>query len=266
MEHNFPCNSTRLYFGLLNMSNKLGWKNPFGATNQQLAALIGCDEKTLIRCRKPLIKSGLILVKRGCKNTPNSIRLNTIHWKNSSENASEYVPINDSENASENASHHKTETKTKTTSYTCSDVQIENIFKAYPRRVGKKNALKKIKEACLEHGPDLVLEKTKAYALVRKGLPQTFTPLPSTWYNQGRFLDEPEMWTFADSQPSNAAPWSAIKQLELVEAEIKQLKERHANPQPGGGYSWQGVPERFKKLYKQLLSRRDELKPKAMGL
>ena len=56
MEHTFPCTSTRLYFGLLNLSNKLGWKNPFGATNQQLAALVQCDEKTLIRCRKVLVK------------------------------------------------------------------------------------------------------------------------------------------------------------------------------------------------------------------
>ena len=262
MEHNFPCTSTRLYFGLLNLSNKLGWKNPFGATNQQLAALVQCDEKTLIRCRKVLVKTGLISVKRGCKNTPNSITLNAIHWKYSSENASENVPINDRESAS----HHKTETETKTVVYMD---QVEEVFKLYPRRVGKKPATDPIKEAIRNHGYEFILEKTKAYSEARKDLEMEFTPHPSTWFRQERFMDDPATWVIAGSQSRSSqptTPYDARQQLELVNIEIKTIKERHAAPEPGGGYHWNGVPQHIKDSYKRLVARRKELKPIAMGL
>jgi len=255
LEYNFPCNATRLYFGLLNMANRLGWKNPFGATNQQLAALVQCDEKTLIKCRKVLVKSGLISVKRGCKNTPNSITLNAIHWNISSESSSE------------SSSHLKTETKTKRVYI----AQIEEVFKIYPRRVGKKAAINRIREAMHDHGYEFILEKTIAYAKAREGQPLEFTPHPATWYNQGRYLDEPDTWAVTGSQsgssPSTTMPvWEAQKTLALVEADMKLIKETHAYPSPGGGYSWGGVDQKHKDAFRKLRDRRDELKPIAMGL
>jgi hypothetical protein len=260
LEHSFSANATRLYFGLLNMANRIGWKNPFGATNQQLAALIQCDEKTLIKCRKVLVKSGLISVKRGCKNTPNSIALNAIHWNISSEYSSESSSVS----SCESSSHLKTKTKTKRIYI----AQIEEVFKIYPRRVGKKAAINRIREAMHDHGYELILEKTKAYAKAREGQPIEFTPHPATWFNQGRYLDEPDTWAVTGSQSgsSTMSVWEAQKQLTLVEAEMKQIKETHAYPSPGGGYSWGGVDQKHKDAFRTLRDRSKVLKPIAMGL
>jgi hypothetical protein len=38
-----------------------------------------------------------------------------------------------------------------------------------------------------------LLEKTRLYATVR-GKDKAFIPHPSTWFNQDRFLDDPETW------------------------------------------------------------------------
>ena len=266
MEHNFPCNSTRLYFGLLNLSNKLGWKNPFGATNKQLSALVQCDEKTLIKCRSKLAETGLISVKRGYKNNPNSITLNAIHWNNSSVSSSISSSVSSSISSSETSSHHKTETETKTVVYMD---QVEEVFKLYPRRVGKKPATDPIKEAIRKHGYEFILEKTKEYAEARKDLEMEFTPHPSTWFRQERFMDDPDTWVISGSQSRSSqptTPYDARQQLELVNIEIKTIKERHATPEPGGGYHWNGVPQHIKDSYKRLVARRKELKPIAMGL
>jgi len=264
MEAGIPSNATRLYFGLLNMSNRLGWKNPFGATNQQLAALLKCDIKTVIKCRNLLANSGLITVSRGWKNKPTLITLNEIVWNFSSESSTQ----SSTQSSSESSNHHKTETKTKTRIYIA---QVEEVFKIYPRRVGKKAAIKRIREAMHDHGYEFILEKTKAYAKAREGLDIEYTPHPATWYHQGRYLDEPDTWAVTGSQSGSSpsttmSDWEAQKQLVLVEADMKQIKETHAYPSPGGGYSWSGVDQKHKDAFRKLRDRRDELKPIAMGL
>ena len=261
MEHNFPCNSTRLYFGLLNLSNKLGWKNPFGATNKQLSALVQCDEKTLIKCRSKLVETGLISVKRGYKNNPNSITLNAIHWNISSESSSISSSISSSVSSSESSSHHKTETKTKSN---ITSGQVDQIYDAYPLKVGRKACTPAITRAIQELGFDKLLKTTQAYAQVR-GSKKEYTPHPKTWFGQGRYNDDPESWADRVSESSTTS-FDARKQLELVETELKQIKERHAFPEPGGGYSWHGVSPHIIKQYKRLQGRRKELKPIAMGL
>lgn len=147
--------------------------------------------------------------------------------------------------------------------------QVEEVFKLYPRRVGKKPATDPIKEAIRNHGYEFILEKTKAYAEARKNLEMEFTPHPSTWFRQERFMDDPATWVIAGSQSRSSqptTPYDARQQLELVNIEIKTIKERHATPEPGGGYHWNGVPQHIKDSYKRLVARRKELKPIAMGL
>ena len=258
LEYSFPPNVTRLYFGLLNMSNRLGWKNPFGATNQQLAALVQCDIKTLIKCRNLLVNSGLITVSRGWKNKPTLIELNEFVWNYSSE----YSTQSSTQSSSESSNHHKTKTKTK-----IYREQLEEVFNLYPRRIGKIEGLKQIKQAIKDHGLEFIIEKTKAYAKAREDKPMEYTPHPATWFFQERFNEDPATWAVAGSESgSSSHPWGYMKQLELVEAEIKRIKERHAYPEPGGGYSWKGVSQRHKDTHKKLIARRNELKPKAMGL
>ena len=73
--------------------------------------------------------------------------------------------------------------------------QIENIYQAYPRHVGKEVALKAIKNSLLKSGLnyDTMMERVKKFAISKKGRGE-FCPHPSTWFNQGRYDDDPAEW------------------------------------------------------------------------
>jgi hypothetical protein len=69
----------------------------------------------------------------------------------------------------------------------------EIIYSAYPKKVGKPEALKAIRKALLKTTFDDLLAKTKAYAEARSGN-LNFCAHPSTWFNQERFNDDPSTW------------------------------------------------------------------------
>lgn len=73
--------------------------------------------------------------------------------------------------------------------------EVEEIYQAYPRKVGKKAAESAIR-AAVNRGatPEYLLEATTEYARSRVGKEQTFTPHPQTWYQQGRYDDDRSEW------------------------------------------------------------------------
>lgn len=90
------------------------------------------------------------------------------------------------------------------------------IFNLYPpkRKVGKLIALRSIEKALKRLPAPQLREKTKAYAEAVKRWPpgnENFIPLPATWFNQGRYLDDPATWERV--APENAA---AGRRQELV--------------------------------------------------
>jgi uncharacterized protein YdaU (DUF1376 family) len=101
-------------------------------------------------------------------------------------------------------------------------IDIERIYQAYPRHVGKRAALKAIERAChriaVEHDSDWLLKKVQAYALTRHGEDPQYTPHPSTWFNEGRYDDE-----FAKS---NVAPSAAKPKSPYEQDWERQLEER----------------------------------------
>lgn len=82
------------------------------------------------------------------------------------------------------------------------ECMAEEIYRAYPLKVGKPLAILKIKKALKEPAdgfsgqewPQELLEITKRFAKARSGEDNGFTPHPSTWFNQRRFEDDPETW------------------------------------------------------------------------
>jgi hypothetical protein len=64
-EHCFKPSEFSLYFHLLDVSNSLGWKNPFKQGNLVICATIGVSEPVLQRSRQKLADSGLINFKSG---------------------------------------------------------------------------------------------------------------------------------------------------------------------------------------------------------
>lgn len=73
------------------------------------------------------------------------------------------------------------------------DIQAEAIYKEYPLKAAKPEALKAIRKAIEKAGFDHVLERTKAYATIRAS-DKAFMPHPATWFNQERYNDDPETW------------------------------------------------------------------------
>jgi hypothetical protein len=80
---------------------------------------------------------------------------------------------------------------------------IDAIYQQYPRHVGKAAALKAIRVALRGIASRLgapsdpaawLTERVKRYADARAGQDPQFTPHPATWFNQGRFDDDPAEW------------------------------------------------------------------------
>jgi hypothetical protein len=78
--------------------------------------------------------------------------------------------------------------------------EAEAIYEAFPRKSGKLKALEAITTALRTsdmsaHG---LLVATKRYADAVSRWPKDrhqFIPMPATWFNQGRYMDDPATWT-----------------------------------------------------------------------
>ena len=64
------------------------------------------------------------------------------------------------------------------------------IYQQYPKRVGGKLAIESIVKALGKIGYDELLAKVKAYASSCAGKDKKYIPLPATWFNQERWVDE----------------------------------------------------------------------------
>lgn len=71
---------------------------------------------------------------------------------------------------------------------------IEEIWEAYPKKVGKPAGLRAIKAALKKIPADELLTKTKAFRSIKAGTDIQFIPHPSTWFNQERYNDDPSTW------------------------------------------------------------------------
>ena len=75
---------------------------------------------------------------------------------------------------------------------------VEAIYEAYPKKVGRDKALESIAKR-LKNGmsADVLLAKVELYAKAVDTWPPSdrqFVPNPATWFNQGRFADDPQTW------------------------------------------------------------------------
>jgi len=79
--------------------------------------------------------------------------------------------------------------------------EAEQIYAAYPYKVGRPVALRAITKALRNHTFDFLLERTQEFAKIRNG-DKSFIPNPSTWFNQERFNDDPSTWKrSSDNKP-----------------------------------------------------------------
>jgi hypothetical protein len=86
-------------------------------------------------------------------------------------------------------------------------LSVEDVYREYPRKVGKRAALASISKAVTRvisgeysnvldsHGAlEILLGRTKQFAVSSAGQAGEFTPHPSTWFNQSRYLDDDKEW------------------------------------------------------------------------
>jgi len=72
------------------------------------------------------------------------------------------------------------------------DSEIEQIYQAYPKHVGKGQAFRAIKAALKKIHSSSLLDAVNRYSVSVAGKDPQFIPHPSTWFNGERWLDEPE--------------------------------------------------------------------------
>jgi hypothetical protein len=111
--------------------------------------------------------------------------------------------------------------------------QAEEIYKLYPRRVGKPAAMRAIQRA-LKGIPFVELKRRVAQlAVMWDNADKNFIANPATWFNQERFNDDPSTWMPRKQPERNGPP---------LFVQIQQLKKRiathEANP------DWIGYDER----------------------
>jgi hypothetical protein len=100
-ELNFSTNEMGLYFGLLNIANRLRWKDTFSKTNDYLCVTIGINEKVLINGRNKLKQRGLIdFVSGKSKRVPT--RYVIIGCENDTQNSSQTDTQNSSQTDTQN--------------------------------------------------------------------------------------------------------------------------------------------------------------------
>jgi hypothetical protein len=74
--------------------------------------------------------------------------------------------------------------------------QAMEIYRAYPRKVGRGAALPKIR-AALERGVpyETLLERTRKFADLTSDKSKKYIPHPATWYGQERYADDEREWS-----------------------------------------------------------------------
>ncbi len=72
--------------------------------------------------------------------------------------------------------------------------QAEEIYKKYPKKVGKPDAINAIKKAINKDGFKHVFERTELYAKEYNG-ESRYIPHPSKFFNQERYNDDPSEWS-----------------------------------------------------------------------
>lgn len=133
---------------------------------------------------------------------------------------------------------------------------VEKIWEMYPRKVVKRLGVQAILKAIKRHGEQTVFERTRLHApslWQKKALGRTaFIPHPTTFFNQDRFMDEPEE-VYVD-------PKGRDKEIRLLTRELETLRNDidHAKGMMAG--------ERKEKILATLLKRKREVESKRLQL
>lgn len=81
--------------------------------------------------------------------------------------------------------------------------EAEQVYALYPKKVGRDEALRAITKQLKSHPLAYLLDKTNQFAEAVNSWPVSYRyfqdggdrcPHPASWFNQGRFADDPKEW------------------------------------------------------------------------
>lgn len=191
-----------IYVGLTRLVNERR-ESQFTATQSEIATFSGTSDRTVRAWLPVLTELGVIELRErfeGKNRLADEITLLSMAppedlsappeeiGSDSCHNSSELLRrIEEPKNRRSDCSNRSNETA----------ITHEAIYQAYPKHVGKQAALKGIAKACKTNKPEHLLERAVAYSKAVSAWPDTerqFAPYPATWFNDGRYDDDPNEW------------------------------------------------------------------------
>jgi hypothetical protein len=96
--------------------------------------------------------------------------------------------------------------------------QAIEVYKAYPRHVGKPLAIRAIKTALKSISFEELIKRTRDYAeaVKRSHKDLQYIPMPSTWFNQERYNDD-----ISEQLPSNPYATGRVERVEPIKPRTK---------------------------------------------
>ncbi len=107
-------------------------------------------------------------------------------------------------------------------------VTPEQIYEAYPRKEARQDALKAISRAMEKTDPGEILVATELYAsAVERWHPddRRFVPHPATWFNGGRYQDDPLTWERREPAPNGRRSAPVRRGMTADEAEKRPVEK-----------------------------------------
>jgi hypothetical protein len=196
---NLTPNAIAIYYHLLNVNNRCGWKEWFTESDLWIGRFVGIKRhETILAAINLLKQKGFIEFERGTKrNIPTKYKI--IVLNNSTEHSTEHSTITSTETSTKDSIEHSTEHsdnpkhKPKPKNIDICASAFATFWAAYPKRKDKEKAQKAF--AKINPSPELLqimlsaIEKNKHTDDWQKDNGQ-YIPYPATWLNGKRWEDE----------------------------------------------------------------------------
>lgn len=109
---------------------------------------------------------------------------------------------------------------------------FEVFWRHYPRKDGKKYALKCYDRAVKKHGAQRIIDGLTSWNKVRRDCDPKFIPHASTWLNQERFMDDfEEMAKPVKPEGSKRRVWVNNRAYSFIDA-LELRRQKNNSPWP----------------------------------
>ena len=161
-----------LWYSLMHINNKTGWKNEFTVALSVLAAKSGLSPRAVTNARKELAEKERIIWESRDGNQSAKYRVNSLvdelqelYADNTSDKVANKATCNTSDNTS---ILNKPKQKHKLNIYT---PEFEKWYSEYPRKQAREDSAKNFNKRRKEHGLEFILQCSENYLAYLKSLP-----------------------------------------------------------------------------------------------